>query len=109
MRVLAPFLALAVSQFALVCSAAEFRSGEDIVIKADETIDDDLYVFGRSIVIDGTVDGDVIAWAQEITINGSIKGSLIAAGQTIVLSGDAYNARLGGQVIKLGAKAKVEG
>jgi cytoskeletal protein CcmA (bactofilin family) len=90
-------------------TAADFRGAEDFVLKADETIDDDLYVCAKTIRIDGTVDGDVIGWAQQITINGTVKGSLIVAGQTVVLNGSASSARLGGQVIKLGPKAKLNG
>jgi cytoskeletal protein CcmA (bactofilin family) len=90
-------------------TAADFRGAEDFVLKADETIEDDLYVCAKTIRIDGTVDGDVIGWAQQITVNGTVKGSLIVAGQTIVLNGSASSARLGGQVIKLGPKAKLVG
>src|ERR1043165_9592249 len=104
-RFLCLMVALAPSPAVLCVSAlcaADFRHQEDLVIKADETVDDDLYLTGRSMTIDGIIDGDVIAWAQEITINGSIKGSLIAAGQCIAINGEVYNARLGAQVIKLG-------
>jgi cytoskeletal protein CcmA (bactofilin family) len=90
-------------------TAADFRGADDFVLKADETIADDLYVCAKTIRIDGTVDGDVIGWAQQITVNGTVKGSLIVAGQTIVLNGSASSARLGGQVIKLGPKAKLDG
>jgi len=90
-------------------SAADFRAAEEFVLKADDTIDDDLYVCAKTIRIDGTVDGDVIGWAQEVTINGTVKGSLIVGGQTVVLNGSATSARLGGQVIKLGPKARLEG
>jgi cytoskeletal protein CcmA (bactofilin family) len=90
-------------------TAADFRNAEDFVLKADETIEDDLYICARSIKIEGTIDGDILAWAQQITINGTVKGSLIVVGQTVVLNGSAQSARLGGQVIKLGPKAKLEG
>ncbi len=90
-------------------TAADFRSAEDFVLKAGETIDDDLYICARSLKIDGTIDGDLLAWAQEITINGTVKGSVIVAGQTVVFNGSAASARLGGQVIKLGPKAKLDG
>src|SRR5206468_2827416 len=64
----AVFIALSMCAFRSTAPAADFRSGDDFVVKADETIDDDLYVCARSIRIDGTVDGDLIGWAQEITI-----------------------------------------
>src|SRR5436309_1983684 len=112
-RVIQPlFAAFVVAAFARLLSlaiAADFRAADDFVLKADETIEDDLYICAKTIRIDGTVDGDVVGWAQQITINGTVKGSLIVAGQTVVLNGSAYSARLGGQVIKLGPKARLEG
>jgi cytoskeletal protein CcmA (bactofilin family) len=89
--------------------AAEVRSGDDVVIKADETIADDLYVFGRHITIDGKVEGDVVAFGEQITINGTVYGDVIAAGQTVVITGTAEGARIAGQVLKLGSKAKLDG
>jgi cytoskeletal protein CcmA (bactofilin family) len=90
-------------------SAAEIRGGETVVIKADETIADDLYVFGRQITIDGTIEGDLIAFGEKITINGTVKGDIAAAGQAVVLEGTADDARIAGQVLKLGPKAQIEG
>ncbi|MBI3465803.1 MAG: polymer-forming cytoskeletal protein, partial [Planctomycetes bacterium] len=99
--------------FAVVAScsqaqAAEVRGGDQFVLKADETVADDLYVFGQQITIDGTVEGDLIAFGQQITVNGTVKGDVIAAGQTIVISGPAEGARIAGQVLKLGPKAKLD-
>ncbi len=47
------------------------EDGEVYRLKAGETLSDDLYVFGREIIIDGTVDGDVIAFGGIIEINGA--------------------------------------
>lgn len=90
-------------------SAAEIRGGDQVTVKADETIADDLYAFGRYITIDGTVEGDLIAFGEQITINGTVKGDVMAAGQTVVLSGAADDARIAGQVLKLGPQAKLGG
>jgi cytoskeletal protein CcmA (bactofilin family) len=81
---------LAALIFALTPStaaAADVRSGQDITIGANETIDDDLYVFGNNISILGTVRGDVIAAGQSVSVDGSISGDLIAAANTIVVRG----------------------
>src|SRR4051794_32755734 len=67
--------------------AFDGQTGEDIVIAAGQTVDDDLYLAGRTITIDGTVRGDVVAATQILTINGQIEGNLIAVAQTIVLNG----------------------
>lgn len=92
--------------------AAEFRTadkGGNVVIRADETIDDDLYVFGRQITIDGTVNGDLMAFGEQITINGAVEGDLLAAGQTVVVGNAVDDARIAGHVLKLGPKAKLGG
>jgi cytoskeletal protein CcmA (bactofilin family) len=68
-------------------AAADVRSGQDITIGANETIDDDLYVFGNNISILGTVRGDVIAFGQSVSIDGTISGDLIAAAGTIAIRG----------------------
>jgi cytoskeletal protein CcmA (bactofilin family) len=92
-----------------VANAAEIRSGEKVVIGKDETIKDDLYAFGSQITIDGTVEGDVIAFGQQITVNGTVTGNVMAAGQTVVVTGESGGARIVGQVLKLGSKAKLDG
>lgn len=89
--------------------AADVRSDQQFTLKADETVADDLYVFGQQVVIDGTVEGDLIAFGQQITVNGVVKGDLVLAGQTVVVNGPAEDARVAGQVIQLGAKAHLSG
>jgi len=88
---------------------AEIRSGDEVIIKADETIKDDLYVFGRQVTIDGTVEGDVVAFAQQVTVNGTVKGHIMAAGQTVILGGSSDGARVAGQALKLDSKANLDG
>ena len=73
-RVLLAMLAAASCSLVSV-EAAEFRTADkagNVIIKSDETIDDDLYVFGRQITIDGTVNGDLVAFGEQITINGAV-------------------------------------
>ena len=110
MRSLGPWLSvLAVLLSPALTRGAETRGGDRFVLKADETVNDDLYVFGQQITIDGTVEGDLVAFGQQITVNGAVKGDIIAAGQSVVLDGAAEGARIAGQVLKLGPKAKLEG
>lgn len=70
-----------------VAHAADFRSGDSLVIASGETVDDDLYLAGNTIRISGTVRGDVFAAGNTIIVDGRIEGSLSAAGQTIDISG----------------------
>jgi cytoskeletal protein CcmA (bactofilin family) len=89
--------------------AADARGGEQFTLPAEETVADDLYVFGRQVTIDGTVEGDLIAFAEQITINGTVKGDIVAAGQTVVLASSCEDARVAGQVIKIASTATLKG
>src|SRR5689334_24413321 len=83
--------------------AFEGRSGDDIVIKADEVINDDLYVTAQNFTLDGTVNGDVFVMGETITINGTVDGDLFAGGQTIVINGTVTgDVRIGGAALQLG-------
>ena len=62
--------------------AAEVRSGDTVTIGPNETVTDDLYVFGNNVVVQGTVNGDVIAAGSSVTIAGHVTGSVMAAGST---------------------------
>lgn len=68
-------------------AAATFRSGGDIVVSADELIEDDLYAAGSSVEMNGIVTGDLIVAAGEVTVNGSVRGSIIAAGGDVRMRG----------------------
>jgi cytoskeletal protein CcmA (bactofilin family) len=84
--------------------ALERRSGESAVVRADETVNDDLLASGRDVRIDGRVKGDVYAFAQSVTVTGVIEGDLIAAGSQVVLDG-----QVDGDVRAAGATVQVNG
>lgn len=81
-------------------SAAELRSGQRVHIPAEASVDEDLYVTARELVIEGTVRGDVVAAASLVTVRGRIEGSLMAAGGTVVVEGKVGRAlrTAGGQL-----------
>jgi cytoskeletal protein CcmA (bactofilin family) len=67
-----------------VASARDIRQGDQCVVEADETIDGNLFVLCRSLVIDGQIEGNVIGAALDAEINGTITGDVyLAAGQLI--------------------------
>jgi cytoskeletal protein CcmA (bactofilin family) len=90
---------------------AEFRHATgELVVKADETIDGDLYACGESVLIEGTVKGDLVAAARSVTVKGTVEGDLIAAGQTILVEGKvADDARIAGAILKLAGSGRVGG
>lgn len=89
-------------------SAASFRSGEQIVVPRGEVLDDDLYAFGQTILIEGEVRGDVVAFGDEVRVPGHVHGDLISAAQEVRLDGRvegsirsaSQNLALNGQVGK---------
>jgi cytoskeletal protein CcmA (bactofilin family) len=83
--------------------AAETRGGNDITVAANETVDDDLYVFGDNLTILGRVTGSVIAAGNNVTINGEIGGDVMAVGSTIIVTGPVRGSvRAAGQLVQVG-------
>src|SRR5438067_4254586 len=83
----------------VTASGAEFRAGDEVLIKADETISGDLYAFGKRVTVDGTVEGDLVAFGQDIIVNGTVKGHVMAASQTVLVAGTTGGVRVAGQVL----------
>jgi len=105
--ILLAVLALSVATPAL---AFDGRSGDSIVIGADEVINDDLYVGAESFTLDGAVKGDLVVGGSVITINGTVEGDLIAAGQTVIINGTVTDdVRVAAGAVLVGEKAKIGG
>lgn len=101
-------LAILTMTFVTPVLAFEGRSGDDVVIEADEVINDDLYVTAQNFTLEGTVKGDVFAVGETITINGTVEGDLFAAAQTVVINGEVNgDVRMGGAALQLGEEASV--
>ncbi len=91
-----------------VTLAFESRSGNTVVIGADEVIEDDLYVGANTFTLDGTIKGDLIVFGTTININGTVEGDLMAAGQTVVVRGTVTDdARIAGMALILDSQAQV--
>lgn len=88
--------------------AATPRTGETVTIAAGETVDDDVYLFGNTIVIDGTVTGDAVAVGQRVIVNGVVEGNLEAAGASVSVNGQVgRNVRAGAYSVDIGPQARV--
>jgi len=95
---------------ALPARAFDGRAGGTVLVKAGETIEDDLYVTAGTFILDGTVHGDVIAVGRTITIDGRIDGDLIAIGQTVRVNGAVSGAiRTAGFALLLDEQARSGG
>ena len=101
-------LALLLLTLATPAQAFDDRSGDNVVIKADEVIEDDVYAGANKFTLDGTIKGDLIVAGETIIINGAVEGDLMAAGKTIVINGTVTDdARIAGAVLQIGDKAKI--
>jgi cytoskeletal protein CcmA (bactofilin family) len=67
--------------------AADFRSGSEVNIGPEETVDDDLYAAGGTINVNGTINGDLAAAGGTINVRGAINGEVIASGGSVVVTG----------------------
>ena len=91
-----------------VTSAFESRDGDEVIIRDDEVIQDDLYVNASTFVLDGTVKGDLFFVGQDITVNGTVEGDLMAAGQSVTINGSVRDdVRIAGGVLTLGSSAEI--
>ncbi len=68
-------------------SAADVRSGDTLGIGPNESIDDDMYLFGRSIDMAGVVSGDVIAIGATVTISGTVEDTAIVIANSVSIPG----------------------
>jgi hypothetical protein len=74
------FTLVVLGLFARPAHAADIRTGERVVIAADEVIDDDLIVSAQFVEVNGTVTGDVVATGTVVVINGAVEGSVPGGG-----------------------------
>lgn len=101
-------LAILTLTFATPARAFDSKEGDNVVIKADEVINDDVYVSAGTFTLDGTIKGDLIVFGGVITINGTVEGDLMAAGQSVVINGTiGDDARIAGAVLQIGDKASI--
>lgn len=105
---LASVMALMALAFASSVGAIETRTREEVVIGAEEVVEDDLYVGADTITVEGTIEGDLVAAAGTIRVNGTVEGDVNAAAQTIVIDGTVGDdVRVAGQAMVLGENARI--
>lgn len=80
--------------------AFELRCQEDIMVDAEETLDEDLIAIAEKIEIKGNINGDFIGAGREIHCEGIIEDDIIAVGQRINIKGKVGdNLRAAGEEI----------
>ncbi|WP_372730035.1 hypothetical protein [Nocardioides sp.] len=78
----------------------KFRSGQEVVIPAGETVDGNLYVWGGTVRVEGTVTGDLVVAGGQVEVSGEVANDLLATGGSLDVSGrvDGDARMVGGQV-----------
>jgi cytoskeletal protein CcmA (bactofilin family) len=85
--------------------AAEFRYEKEGTVKVDagETIDDTVFLGGKTAIVAGVVDGDVFAAAERVEVTGTVRGNLYAAGESVTIAGE-----VGGNVHAVGKNVELD-
>lgn len=107
-----PLVLLATAAWSLLLlSAADgetlaSRASADVVlVRAEETVDEDLYAGGNVITIEGTIEGDLIVWAFErLELSGEVQGDVIGYASSVRITGT-----VGGSVRLVGGDVSVRG
>lgn len=84
--------------------AAQFKADDQYELPRGQTISEDLFVAGSSLVIGGTVDGDLFAAGQTVRIDGVVTGHVFAIGSFVLLTGEVQ-----GDLYAVGDTIIVEG
>lgn len=88
--------------------AMEFRASEQISLRKDEIIKDDIYMAGGSVVSVGNVAGDLFAAGGNVIISGDVESdAFIGGGNVSILSNIGDDLRVGGGTVVV--NGKVEG
>ena len=83
----------------------KLRTGDTVVVAADETWDGDLYLLGGRVTVEGTVDGDLTALGGQVEINGTVTGDVLAAGGTVSVDGTVEgDTRIAGGQLHVGGE-----
>lgn len=104
----------------LAAAASEMRTGDTPGVALGETVNDDLYLFGREVVIAGTVNGDAIVSAGDLNVTGRVDGNLMILAGQVTITGTIERAvrvaageitvtgDIGGDLIVAGGRVTIE-
>lgn len=90
--------------------AFDGRQTDSLIIAEDETLSEDLYFNGGSLVVDGVIRGDLFFAGGSLTLNGTIEGDLYAGGNLIQINGTVQDDLIaGGSSLIIGERGMVAG
>jgi len=87
--------------------AAELRYEKEgtVEVAEGESIDDTVFLAGKTVIVAGVVDGDVFAAAERVEVTGTVRGNVYGAGQTVTVSGEVSGSvHAAGKTVELDAR-----
>jgi hypothetical protein len=66
---------------------AEVRSGDTVVVGAEERVAGNLYISAATVLMHGTVDGDLVVAGGTIVVDGHVIGDVLVAGGDVEIRG----------------------
>lgn len=100
--------------FLFVCSvsavsAHQILQADQCAIPSNETVEGNLFVTCRTLVVDGVIEGDLIGMAATASIEGTVEGSVyLIGGQLDVVGTIGGDLHFGGPVLRLRSGAGLE-
>lgn len=85
--VLAGFCAMAALAMPSAATASDFRKGDYVEVREDETVKGDVFLCGHRARMNGTVEGDVYLFSEDASVTGHVKGDVIAFAQSLHVTG----------------------
>jgi cytoskeletal protein CcmA (bactofilin family) len=83
---------------------AEVRTGEAVVVGADEIVGENLSASAANVAVHGHVQGDLVVGGGTIVVDGVVDGDVLAVGGQVTITGD-----VGGDVRTLAGSVIVDG
>lgn len=83
---------------------SNFSSGTTVTLQKNQTVNEDYFASGQTVIVSGTVNGDVYAAGSTVLINGRVTGDVMAAGGNVSVTGrvDGNVRAAGGQIVIAG-------
>ena len=82
----------------LPANATLVRAGEEVTVAEEETLTEDLALFGESVCVCGYVESDVIAFGRSIEVPGIVNQDLMGGAETVEITGQV------GDDVRVGAR-----
>ncbi len=86
-KIITLFFTLVFLQIPISAHAVTFRSGDQLTLPQDQTIDETVFVAAETLTVNSPINGDLYCAGRDVVINANIAGDIICAAETIKISG----------------------